>query len=179
MHYNRNIEPFAKKLSLDDFKYVRSLPYLKSQAEVDRFGDFCTQSEFKELKDWWSHKKSYSWLLPSIVGCLSKIAPEDRRLIPDNTNAIEGDHSMTNKYTGTHLTLIDAIQRARDLDALTAATARATIDSGIYPNSLNTPYHRTRANMARTAWQAEKAKAKADKKNSTPRKSKAPYRPPV
>lgn len=44
-----------------------------------------------------------------MVGAL--IPPEDRRLIPDNTNAIEGDHSMTNKYTGTRLALIDAIQR--------------------------------------------------------------------
>jgi Sec7-like guanine-nucleotide exchange factor len=61
--------------------------------------------------DWAADKDSIPWFWPSINGNLSKITENDWLTTPGDTNLNESSHTLTNKYTGTHLTLLEAIRR--------------------------------------------------------------------
>lgn len=59
--------------------------------------------------DWHSDKKSAPWFWGSVNRYLSKILPEDLDITPSDTNLNESSHPLTNKYTGTDLALLEAI----------------------------------------------------------------------
>ena len=58
---------------------------------------------------WWDHKVNNSWILPSLIKCLSKMDPTDWDLTPPTTNVGESQHHWTNINTGIQLTLLEAI----------------------------------------------------------------------
>jgi hypothetical protein len=61
------------------------------------------------LSAWWDHKTNNSWILPSLVKCLSKMDSVDWDLTPPTTNVGESQHHWTNINTGIQLSLLEAI----------------------------------------------------------------------
>lgn len=115
---------------------VRGITRLKTWAEVDEFGLWCENSEYKALQgtlcssctccllfltsnrlinigmyltDWWADKKPHRWFFASINANLSRIELDDWHLTPSDTNLNESAHPYTNQHTGTGLTLVEAI----------------------------------------------------------------------
>ena len=63
----------------------------------------------RALSAWWDHKTNNSWILPSLIKCLSKMDPDDWDLTPPTTNVGEAQHHWTNINTGIQLSLLEAI----------------------------------------------------------------------
>ena len=61
------------------------------------------------LLAWWDHKTNNSWILRSLIKCLSKMDSDDWDLTPPTTNVGESQHHWTNINTGIQLSLLEAI----------------------------------------------------------------------
>jgi hypothetical protein len=61
------------------------------------------------LTDWWAHKQSYPWLLPSLNRELSHFDKRHWDLTPSDSNPIEGSHVQDNQVNSTNRTLLEAI----------------------------------------------------------------------
>ena len=59
----------------------------------------------RALSAWWDHKTNNSWILPSLIKCLSKMDSDDWDLTPPTTNVGESQHHWTNINTGIQLSL--------------------------------------------------------------------------
>lgn len=59
--------------------------------------------------DWWAHKVNNTWILPSLIQCLSKMTPEDWATTHSTSNIGESQHHWTNIHTGIKLSLLEAI----------------------------------------------------------------------
>ena len=84
----------------------------------DMFLNNKVQSEFFYMKpnssdlrisDWWAHKLSYPWLLPSLNRKLSHMDNRHWDLTPRDTNPIEGSHAQDNQVNDTRRSLLEAI----------------------------------------------------------------------
>ncbi|KAJ7272513.1 hypothetical protein C8J57DRAFT_1467896 [Mycena rebaudengoi] len=100
------------------------------------------------LPDWISDKDSIPWLFPSINGLLSAI-PEG--LTPGDTNLNEIARSYTNQHTETTLSLLEAIERAYEMDLQIEAKLREMGNSCVLINHRNTKVHHDRINVAQRA----------------------------
>lgn len=60
--------------------------------------------------DWYKDKEPHTWFFPSVMKHQTKIPQEIWYLTPGDTNLNESAHPFTNQFTGTNLSLLDAIQ---------------------------------------------------------------------
>ncbi|KAJ7119327.1 hypothetical protein C8R43DRAFT_960074 [Mycena crocata] len=91
--------------------------------------------------DWIADKESKPWFFPSFNQFLSQFPGNDWYLTP-------GDTSL-NEHTGTNLSILEAIQRAYELDLVVEAKLQSMKDNCVLVNHLNTKPHRDRRNDAR------------------------------
>jgi len=61
--------------------------------------------------DWWQNKLAYPWYIPALCWHFSKIPEQDWDLGPAETNLNEQSHPATNRTTGIHILLAEAIDR--------------------------------------------------------------------
>ncbi|KAL0952235.1 hypothetical protein HGRIS_006525 [Hohenbuehelia grisea] len=80
-----------------------------------------------------------------MIGISSRTIP----IIENTTNINEGQHFWTSRHTGTNLSLLEAIVKARKLDQATAAEIEACLKSGVLTNNTNDLYNRMLHNCAR------------------------------
>lgn len=64
----------------------------------------------RTFADWYKDKEPYPWFFPSVMKHQTKIPQEIWYLTPGDTNLNESAHPFTNQFTGTNLSLLDAIQ---------------------------------------------------------------------
>ncbi|KAJ6550908.1 hypothetical protein B0H10DRAFT_2447027 [Mycena sp. CBHHK59/15] len=75
-----------------------------------------------------------------------------------NNNTGEAQHHWTNSLTGTKLSLVEAIESAREVDENVAREIAASINTGILTNPHNEAYHRMSRNIQRQATAARKVR---------------------
>ncbi|KAJ6466503.1 hypothetical protein DFH09DRAFT_1381711 [Mycena vulgaris] len=145
----RKFADMAKIVPDEPMGRIRRCPYLKTQAEMDGFIQWCKTSEYKVVRDWINDKDGAPWFFPSFNQFLSKIPEDDWLLTPGDTNLNESAHPYTNQHTGTNLSLLEAIQAAYKLDLQVEAKLRAIDENCVLVNHLNTKPQRDRRNDAR------------------------------
>lgn len=64
-----------------------------------------------DTTDWYLNKKGMPWFWSGINRHFSKMSSVDWQLTPNNTNINKSAHTLTNKYTNTGLSLLEAIAR--------------------------------------------------------------------
>ncbi|KAJ7164603.1 hypothetical protein C8R43DRAFT_946418 [Mycena crocata] len=96
---------------------------------------------FSSSSDWIADKESIPWFFPSFNQFLWQFPENDWYLTP-------GDTSL-NDHTGTNLSILEAIQRAYELDLVVEAKLQSMKDNCVLVNHLNTKPHRDRRNDAR------------------------------
>ncbi|KAJ6482650.1 hypothetical protein C8R45DRAFT_932252 [Mycena sanguinolenta] len=126
---------------------IRRCPFLKKKHKIDKFIQWCKDSEFKVVRDWIKDKDSIPWFFPSINRFLSKIPEDDWYLTPGDTNLNESAHPYTNKRRRTNLSLLEAIERYQ-LDLQVEGLCQIK-KSAILVNHGNTKTERDRHNAAR------------------------------
>ncbi|KAJ7748352.1 hypothetical protein B0H16DRAFT_1888450 [Mycena metata] len=109
---------------------------LALESHVDQF-TFNVLLGNTKVKNWWAHKISYPWLLPSLNRCLTSMTNRNWDLTPGDTNPIEGSHAQDNQVNATNRTLLEAILLAREYDKNTARVIKASAESGILENGNN------------------------------------------
>ncbi|EDR08926.1 uncharacterized protein LACBIDRAFT_326552 [Laccaria bicolor S238N-H82] len=135
--------------------------YWETTEFQDIFEAFTTSSTDKNLQNWWAHKLSYPWLLPSLSHHLSLMKHAHWDLAPSNTNPIEGSHANDNQIRGMNHSLLEAILLAKAVDSEEARILQASQSSGILENPHNSLEKRFTSQAAR------KAKACANKAESS------------
>ncbi|PPR05947.1 hypothetical protein CVT24_004653 [Panaeolus cyanescens] len=171
IHLERKLDNLAKTLPQDVMDRVRGFPFLKTRKEVTEFEEFCEQSEHKCLRDWIIDKKGSPWFIPSVNQFMSKISEEDWYLTPGDTNLNESAHPFTNAFTGTNLSLMEAINEARIMDSDIAEKLQLCEENCVLINHRNTKPERDHHNRKR---QENRAKAIAEhRKSMSPLKSNA------
>jgi len=113
----------------DEYARLINFMYLETKEEVDEFAAWVKSLDNPKVQGlfiifafsstcqvlnlvflaWWDHKVNNSWILPSLIKCLSKMDPTDWDLTPPTTNVGESQHHWTNINTGIQLSLLEAI----------------------------------------------------------------------
>ncbi|KAJ7053187.1 hypothetical protein C8F01DRAFT_997005, partial [Mycena amicta] len=109
VHYIRGVIKLAPHIDDETERKLRNFPFLETDGAIREFYEFCNTHTNKRLIDWWKHKISYPWLLPSLNRYLSKMKNLHFDLIPNDTNAIEGSHAADNRIDRTNHTLLEAM----------------------------------------------------------------------
>ncbi|KAJ3754597.1 hypothetical protein EV360DRAFT_51315, partial [Lentinula raphanica] len=113
---------------------------------------------------WWDHKLQ-PFILSGIIQCRSKMNPESWTITDSTTNMNEAQHAWTNKFTGTKLSLLEAILTAQKLDFDTLKDVHVSLQSGILKNSRSTYFERTSHSLNRRANKTNKQKMKQTHNN--------------
>ncbi|KAJ6564996.1 hypothetical protein DFH09DRAFT_1363963 [Mycena vulgaris] len=126
--------------------------------ELDEFIEWCKNSEHKVVRDWIKDKDSVrDWFWSSINEFLSEIPKEDWYLTPGDTNLNESAHPYTNQHTGTNLPLLEAIQRAYQLDLQVEEKIKLMEEQCVLINHRSSKGHRDRNNASRRSANHHKA----------------------
>ncbi|KAL0947450.1 hypothetical protein HGRIS_013557 [Hohenbuehelia grisea] len=142
---------------------IRDLrPLMASDEDYQRllgFSQLKSDDELKEFDAWITSKGITKLLVGTqedahmdhgrVAHSQSKIYPDDWDIIEDTTNINEGQHFWTSRHTGTNLSLLEAIVKARKLDQAIAAEIEGCMKSGVLTNSTNDLYNRMLHNCAR------------------------------
>ncbi|KAJ7158444.1 hypothetical protein C8R46DRAFT_1289908 [Mycena filopes] len=161
VHFKRGV--FALAAHIDDFTFncLLGFPYLETAEEISDYRAFCERSSNPKVKNWWAHKISYPWLLPSLNRSLTSMSNLHWDLTPGDTNPIEGSHVQDNQVNATNRTLIEAILLAREYDNNTARVIKASLNSGVLENGNNSLQARYAASARRQARGKVKAAERA------------------
>ncbi|EDR04794.1 uncharacterized protein LACBIDRAFT_330283 [Laccaria bicolor S238N-H82] len=138
VHLQRFFNELAKSIPSEVVDRVRSFPFLETTRDIEEFVKWCEESEYPKIKNWIIDKKSSPWFIPSINQYMSKIHEEDWFLTPGDTNLNESAHPHTNLHTGIGLPILEAIQKAYELDCDVEAKLGQAEDDCILPNNRNT-----------------------------------------
>ncbi|KAF8146181.1 hypothetical protein K438DRAFT_1781221 [Mycena galopus ATCC 62051] len=153
------IHDFKGMVSAAQYNRLMDFMYIDSKEHLDDFSQFVKDLGVKKIQDWWAHKEMNDWIIPCLVKSQSNILPEDWDSTPATTNTGETQHHWTNAMTGIKLSLVEAIESARELDERTAREIEASMKNGILPNRQNEAYHRTARGLQRQTKAAQKALA--------------------
>ncbi|KAJ7291820.1 hypothetical protein C8J57DRAFT_1705278 [Mycena rebaudengoi] len=137
VHFTRSTDPLESAVGHETVKYLNRIRGLTAPEDIEEWHNFCRTHENKKLRDWYAHKIQYSWLLPGLNESLSLFPAGVWMQTPSHTNLVESAHAGTNQNTGTRLLPLEAIQRARAVDAAKAASLAATRTSCILVNRHN------------------------------------------
>ncbi|KAF8175301.1 hypothetical protein K438DRAFT_1979860 [Mycena galopus ATCC 62051] len=156
VHFNRGVFGLKAHVSETDLGYLLGFPYLASGEEIEEYHTFCDLSTIRQVQNWWAHKLSYPWLLPSLNRELSHMDNRHWDLTPSDTNPIEGSHAQDNQVNRTNRSLLEAVLLAKQLDKETAMVILETLKSGVLENPNNSLQARFRNKAHRDARTREK-----------------------
>ncbi|KAJ6572699.1 hypothetical protein DFH09DRAFT_1312480 [Mycena vulgaris] len=157
-HVNRKFAAMALAVPDEEMGRIRRCYYIKTKDELDEFIERCKNSEHKVVRDWIKDKDSVrDWFWSSINEFLSEIPKEDWYLTPGDTNLNESAHPYTNQHTGTNLPLLEAIQRAYQLDLQVEEKIKLMEEQCVLINHRNSKGHRDRNNASRRSANHHKA----------------------
>ncbi|KAJ7157483.1 hypothetical protein C8R46DRAFT_1294194 [Mycena filopes] len=170
VHFKRGV--FALEAHIDEFVFncLLGFPYLETLDEIAEYRTFCENSTNTKVQNWWAHKISYPWLLPSLNRSLTSMSKLHWDLTPGDTNPIEGSHVQDNQVNATNRSLLEAIllydsgSNAREYDENTARRIKASITAGVMEdgnNSLEACFSAAARRQARARTKT-KEKAAAD-----------------
>ncbi|KIJ42596.1 hypothetical protein M422DRAFT_254378 [Sphaerobolus stellatus SS14] len=149
VHARWNLHHLKGECSDEEFQRLSRFRNISSDAELKAFEQFCLSHSSVKIQDWCKQKMMHTWLWPSLIKNFSKIPSEDWDLNRADTNLNEGSHPQTNRATGTSLTLLEAIEMARDLDERKAEELELAKKLCLLPNRHNTDEHRYMNNGSR------------------------------
>ncbi|KAJ7111160.1 hypothetical protein C8R43DRAFT_904091, partial [Mycena crocata] len=149
---------FKHLVTPEQFERLKDIFYLDSKEAIVNYGHFIDSLGIKKIKDWWDHKALSEWIIPCLIESQSGISPESWRSTPATTNTGESQHHWTNSITGTNLSLVEAIEKARELDEDTARQVESSMKTGILANPQNEAYHRTARSLQRQSKTAQKVR---------------------
>ncbi|KAJ7702554.1 hypothetical protein B0H14DRAFT_2291350, partial [Mycena olivaceomarginata] len=108
-HAKRGVTSLKSYVTPDVLKRFMDFPYMKTEEDLAHFTSWIRTLNIKKVRDWWTHKIQYPWILPSLIKSRSRIDPADWDLTDASTNLNEGQHHWTNQQTGVKLTILEAI----------------------------------------------------------------------
>ncbi|KAJ6603450.1 hypothetical protein DFH09DRAFT_1354653 [Mycena vulgaris] len=158
-HIKRGI-PDLSHLPREDQDRMNNFMYLETPEDVEEF-----KLWIRLLPDpngvvlcWWEHKEMHEWLLPTVVQCLSDMAPDDWHVIEATTNFGEAQHKANNVQTGIGMGLVESFIQYEILDTRRAAEIETMLQSGNLHNPRNEVSHRHANRNRRRLHATEKAK---------------------
>ncbi|KAF7335140.1 hypothetical protein MVEN_02265100 [Mycena venus] len=157
-HTKEAIRDFKGLVTPAQYERLMDFMYIDSKERLNAFSQFVKSLKIKKIQDWWDHKEMSDWIIPCLVRSQSNIRPEDWDSTPATTNTGETQHHWTNSMTGIKLTLVEAIESARELDENTAREIEASLKNGILANSQNEAYHRMSRGLQRQSKAAQKVR---------------------
>ncbi|KAF8150842.1 hypothetical protein B0H34DRAFT_801761 [Crassisporium funariophilum] len=157
-HAKRGVHDLKPYVTDNEYQRLSNFMYLKSKQEVEEFSAWVKGLNIPKVQAWWDHKVNNSWILPSLIKCLSKMNSNDWDLTPPTTNVGESQHHWTNINTGIMLSLLEALLTARELDNKVAAEIKAALETGVLKNHRNDTYTRLARNTTRTTHASKKAR---------------------
>ncbi|KAF8522570.1 hypothetical protein BU17DRAFT_64266 [Hysterangium stoloniferum] len=104
-------EPLKAVCSHEDYNHIAHFQYITTQEKMDEFTAWCLGHEQPKVQDWWRNKLAYPWYIPALCRHFSKVPSADWDLRPTNTNLNQQSHQATNRATGVHIPLAEAIDR--------------------------------------------------------------------
>ncbi|KAF7326552.1 hypothetical protein MVEN_02608400 [Mycena venus] len=155
-HSKEAIHDFKGLVTPAQYERLSDFMYIDSKERLNDFSKFVKGLGVKKIQDWWAHKEMSDWIIPCLVKSQSNIHPADWDSTPATTNTGETQHHWTNTMTGINLSLVEAIESARELDENTAREIEASLNNGILANSQNEAYHRMSRNLQRQSKAAQK-----------------------
>ncbi|GJJ14490.1 hypothetical protein Clacol_008754 [Clathrus columnatus] len=154
-HCAKNLDTLSTCLDdPKDIRYLKSFEHLSTMAEINQWKEWCKNHPRKQIRDWFENKIRHRWYLPSLVQSLSRMPVLHWNMTPRNTNSGESAHAHTNLHTGTHLSLLVAIDRAYEFDRGQEEKIMLSEKSYLLPDSRNTFSQRVGYNIARAAARA-------------------------
>ncbi|KAF7359625.1 hypothetical protein MVEN_00686300 [Mycena venus] len=161
-HSKEAIHDFKGLVTPAQYERLSDFMYIDSKERLNDFSKFVKGLGVKKIQDWWAHKEMSDWIIPCLVKSQSNIHPADWDSTPATTNTGETQHHWTNTMTGINLSLVEAIESARELDENTAREIEASLNNGILANSQNEAYHRMSRNLQRQSKAAQKVRETAE-----------------
>ncbi|KAF7322576.1 hypothetical protein HMN09_00036100 [Mycena chlorophos] len=109
-HFGRHIDELDKFGATPEMiQRLKSIMGLGSLEEIEEWKEYCRSVPNDKVLQWFQHKETHRWILPSINPTLSKITHDNWIITPRNSNIGEGAHAVRNAQTGTQLPLLTAI----------------------------------------------------------------------
>ncbi|KAJ3831457.1 hypothetical protein F5878DRAFT_636252 [Lentinula raphanica] len=164
VHCKRGVDNLKNKVTPEQYQRMSMFVHLSSEAAIDEFTQWIRSLGNRHIQAWWDHKLQ-PFILSGIVQCRSKMSLESWTITDSTTNMNEAQHAWTNKFTGTKLSLLEAILTAQKLDFDTLKDVHVSLQSGILRNSRSTYFERTSHNLNRRANKANKEKMKRTQNN--------------
>ncbi|KAF8514442.1 hypothetical protein BU17DRAFT_94529 [Hysterangium stoloniferum] len=151
IHCQRGVEPLKAVCSHEDYNRIVHFQYITTQEKMDEFTAWCLGHEQPKVRDWWRNKLAYPWYIPALCRHFSKVPSADWDLGPTNTNLNEQSHQATNRATGVHIPLAEAIDSAFEYDKQISRELQLASENCILTNHRNTLTHRFISNNHRTS----------------------------
>ncbi|KAJ6580328.1 hypothetical protein B0H10DRAFT_2443268 [Mycena sp. CBHHK59/15] len=157
-HSKEPIHDFKSLVSDSNYARLLDFVYIDSKETLDAFSEFVRGLGVKKIQDWWAHKEMHEWIIPCLIKSQSLIPAEVWDSTPATTNTGEAQHHWTNSLTGIKLSLVEAIEIARQVDETVAREIEASMRTGILSNPHNEVLHRMARNSQRQSTSARKAR---------------------
>ncbi|KAF8994005.1 hypothetical protein BDQ17DRAFT_1431274 [Cyathus striatus] len=135
-HTFKAINEFRHLVPHKDYQHLMNFPYMKKE-ELPEFDMYIKSLKNKKISAWWKHKHHSKWILPTIMESMSCMHLDDWRVTPFTTNAGEAQHHWTNSQTGIKLTLVDAINKACEVDREMSLKIKETLETGFAESHCN------------------------------------------
>ncbi|KAF8508185.1 hypothetical protein BU17DRAFT_70896 [Hysterangium stoloniferum] len=156
IHCQRGVEPLKAVCSHEDYNRIVHFQYITTQEKMDEFTAWCLGHEQPKVQDWWRNKLAYPWYIPALCRHFSKVPSADWDLGPTNTNLNEQSHQATNRATGVHIPLAEAIDSAFEYDKQISRELQLASENCILTNHQNTLTHWFISNNHRTSLRIER-----------------------
>ncbi|KAG6818394.1 hypothetical protein H0H93_005275 [Arthromyces matolae] len=145
----RATDKLVQSLGQDVVNYLNKFPALETAEDILAFHEFCKSHPSALLKNWYTHKITYKWLLPGFNRSLSRVPKDFWDKSPNNTNLVETAHAHTNRNTQTNLKPLEAIETARKFDEGVATSILTASQECILRNNHNSEVDRMRRGVSR------------------------------
>ncbi|KAF8516464.1 hypothetical protein BU17DRAFT_67470 [Hysterangium stoloniferum] len=155
IHCQRGVDPLKAVCSHEDYNRIAHFQYITTQEKMDEFTAWCLGHEQLKVRDWWQNKLAYPWYIPALCHHFSKVPSADWDLGPTNTNLNEQSHQATNRATGVHIPLAEAIDSAFEHDKQISRELQLASENCILTNHRNTLTHRFISNNHWTSLRIE------------------------
>ncbi|KAJ3839444.1 hypothetical protein F5878DRAFT_724507 [Lentinula raphanica] len=157
VHCKRGVDNLKGKVSPEVHERLMQFMYLPNKEAVEAFTAWITELNQPQVTAWWNHKLQ-PFILSGIVQCCSSMSAETWAITDSTTNMNESQHAWTNKFTGTKLSLVEAILTAMKLDFDTFDAVQASLQSGVLKNAYNSEFDRTARRINRQTVKSKKRK---------------------
>ncbi|KAF8887868.1 hypothetical protein CPB84DRAFT_1749650 [Gymnopilus junonius] len=155
-HFYRNIDELPKNIPWQVVDRLKSFLSISSLKEIDEWRNFCRESEYKEVRNWYANKEVHPWYLPSLNSFLSPMDKESWVMTPDDSNVGESGHAGRHSETSIGCPILLAIQEAREKDTDVVKRLQAFEKNYVSGNHWNSLQSQERKSAARRTSRYEK-----------------------